>query len=156
MTPASVLGAPAAPLSVYLPTPPERLEFCQAPPDVPALIAANGNHWRKILTILAKLTSPGPDWRHYRDHQLLHHNEQLLFGDCLLPHAGWQLVCGKTNWARLGLSAGDFAALDDNERIRVRGQLVLTPYPDYRQFPNALIAQLKDYMTQIDSQTALG
>ena len=146
------LGAPRPTLTFYLPTPPGSPDFQPAPPDVPALIAANGNHWRKIVTIAAKIACPTGDWRHYRDHCLLGRHEQLEFGPCLQDHPGWHLVCGQANWQRLGLVPDDFTPLDDAGRCRVRQRLVLTPYPDYRQFPNALIATLCHYMRRHDNE----
>ena len=145
------LGARRPDLTFYLPTPPGDLDFCQAPPDVPALVSANGNHWRKIVTIAAKIACPDGDWRHYRDHLLLGRREQLDFGARLGDHPGWHLVCGQANWQRLGLTADDFSPLDAAGRCRISQRLVLTPYPDYRQFPNALIAQLNQYMKQLDN-----
>jgi len=58
------------------------------------LIALNGNHWRKIFTIMAKTCTPSEDWRHYRDNLLLKKHEMLLIGaSALSPHASIHIVC---------------------------------------------------------------
>ncbi|RTE65998.1 hypothetical protein EH243_09965 [Amphritea opalescens] len=63
---------------LYLPTPP--LIDPQQPWDYDTLCSLNGNHWRKILIILAKLQAPDQDWRTYRDQQLLQQREAICFG----------------------------------------------------------------------------
>ena len=58
----SLLGPAQASLICYLPNPPQYPQDCTRT-DVAALIAHNGNHWRKILTILAKLcVTDANDW----------------------------------------------------------------------------------------------
>ena len=132
-------------LILYLPNPP-LLPTPEQPVDIPTLIALNGNHWRKIFTILAKLSSPQVDWRQYRDEGLLKRREAICFGNALLPINARHLVAGKASWARLGLDPSDFCSLDDQQRVWKRDSVFLTPYLDYRQFPNQLIAQLKQFL----------
>lgn len=130
---------------LYLPTPP--LVDPQQPLDYDRLCALNGNHWRKILIILAKLQSSGAHWREYRTQQLLQQHEAICFSGQLLEHAKdpqrLHIVAGKANWQRLGFDPQQFTALDDDSRLFQRDNIMLTPYPDYRQFPNQLIDQLR-------------
>ncbi|WP_417224621.1 DUF6942 family protein [Amphritea sp.] len=130
---------------LYLPTPP--LIDPQQPLDYDRLCSLNGNHWRKILIILAKLQSSDTHWREYRDQQLLQQHEAICFSEQLLEHSQnpqrLHIVAGKANWQRLGFDPQQFIALDDNSRLFQRDNIILTPYPDYRQFPNQLIDQLK-------------
>ncbi len=143
------LGNPHARVILYLPTAPQLDHGTQI--NVTALIAANGNHWRKILTILAKLCAPDDDWRSYRDQHLLRNHEALCFADQLqhdATHNRLHLIAGKASWNRLGLHAEQLRPLDDSARVLVHDNQILTPYPDYRQFPNALIAQLRPLIQQ--------
>jgi len=126
---------------LYLPTPP--IIDPQYPLDYDRLCTLNGNHWRKILIILAKLQAPDQHWRTYRDQQLLKQQEAICFGDQLLDHQQLHLVAGKANWQRLGLNPQDFTAIETSGRLLQRDNIILTPYPDYRQFPNQLIDQLR-------------
>lgn len=149
------LGSPDASAVLYLPTPPllpadVANQSAHSLPgsglSIAQLIELNGNHWRKILTILAKLCSQQRDWRGYRDHQLLQQHEAICFESALRSGRQTQLVAGKASWQRLGLDLNDFIALDSAQRLwrcNQHPQLFLTPYFDYRQFPNTLIEQLK-------------
>ncbi|CAG9297735.1 DUF6942 family protein [Celerinatantimonas diazotrophica] len=104
-------------------------------------IALNGNNWRKILVIFAKLACDDDNWRDYLySGQLLREN-QCNFTDCLYPSGKVHLLCGKQNWERFGW----------HDDLNLPGQLwhdhqVLLPYPDYRQFPNQLITQVRQKM----------
>ena len=72
----------------YLPTPPEIPLHWQAshPDAITQLVALNGNHWRKIVTIMAKIcclehdinANKGIDWKQIRD-QLFNesHDQQI-------------------------------------------------------------------------------
>ncbi|MEH6576607.1 MAG: hypothetical protein V7731_05970 [Amphritea sp.] len=144
MTPQHILGTPSARVILYLPNPPLLPDTHAI--DLTALIQLNGNHWRKILTIFAKLCSADNNWREYRDHNLLKEHEAICFSDQLLHSNNGQivhLVAGKASWTRLDLNPDAFTALDEASRIRIKDNIILTPYPDYRQFPNALIEQLR-------------
>lgn len=135
---------------LYLPTPPQW--EADAAVDIPALIETNGNHWRKILTIFAKLQCPDEHWREYRDHKLLKTAELISFEDRLKSNPkAFHLIAGKASWARLGYQPEAFEALDEHQRLYRKGSVFLTPYPDYRQFPNALIEQLKTLMIRTGS-----
>lgn len=127
-----------------LPTPPKGEYFTDthghlSQPRVADIIAQDGNHWRKILTILAKLSNTGADWRSYRDTQLLQSSQCILF---YLPASfdasKTYFICGGQMQSGL-VKDRVFTALDEKSLIRVHSNLILCPYPDYRQFPNRLI-----------------
>lgn len=136
-----------------LPTPPKgdymidshgRLEA----PTIADIITQDGNHWRKILTIMAKLSDTATDWRDYRDSELLQQDECILFklpdsfdDDKTYFLCGGQIQAGLTN-------KENFINLDEKALIRVKANLILCPYPDYRQFPNYLIALNLAYLHQ--------
>jgi hypothetical protein len=139
------LGSRDPELILYLPNPP-LMPAADQPLDIKQLITINGNHWRKIFTILAKLKAADGDWRSYRDHKLLQQKEAICFDDRLLAGSARHLIAGKASWIRLGLDPNDFEPLDDQQRLWRRDNVFLTPYPDYRQFPNVLIEQLKPFL----------
>ena len=122
---------------LYLPTPP--IVDPQSPCDYNRLCELNGNHWRKILIILAKLQSPDNNWRYYRDRNLLRRHEAISFRDYLEPGKALHIIAGRASWERLGVDYTEFMPLGDSNRLLIRDNILLTPYPDYRQFPNHLI-----------------
>lgn len=144
------LGSPAARLVLYLPHRPEGLEnFCHAP-SAQAIVAANSNHWRKIINLLAKVASPVEDvWRVFRDHDLFAHTA-LCFSPFLQPGACWHWIAGQANLARFGALAGQPEALAGDGDIAVDGKrrLLLSPYPDYRQLSNARVSRMRSVLAQ--------
>ncbi|WP_244623115.1 DUF6942 family protein [Shewanella salipaludis] len=150
---AAWLGRPSAKVAFYLPNPPLLDPGWQHTDAdaVPRLIALNGNHWRKILTIMAKICAPDDDWRAYRDTQLLKQDEQIRIGAEALVDADRHLVCGGVASQALGLHGTLGQALDDAGkllRIDTQGgqRVLLSPYPDYRQYPNLLLAKSRDWL----------
>ncbi|MBN3562814.1 DUF6942 family protein [Aliamphritea spongicola] len=140
------LGNSEAALRLYLPTPPLLENGWRGYDDT---VRQNGNHWRKILIILSKIVTRTDDWRHHRDHKLLD-TEAIDFSNSLHPNASIHLIAGKASWERLGLVDNDkcpseagFTPLDNTGMLWRRDNLILTPYPDYRQFPNAQIDCLR-------------
>lgn len=135
----------------YLPTPPS---IPKGDLTVQSLIAENGNHWRKILTIAAKLTCGELDWRTYRDSKLLA-NVGFYFGDHLKKQQSRvHIVCGMKHRVTMGLSQTlYFSACDENEKAwyKINNEsnesFYLTPYLDYRQFNNELIDTIKEIIT---------
>ena len=145
-----VLGhSESASILLYLPAPP--IIDTDDPLSYARLCELNGNHWRKILIILAKLQATEETWRTYRDQQLLTQHEAIVFTDHLLPGKQLQMVAGKASWERLGLDPQTFTPLEASGRVLQRGNIILTPYPDYRQFPNQLIEQLRPVLQAFKS-----
>ncbi|AEF54816.1 DUF6942 family protein [Marinomonas posidonica] len=117
--------------------------------SVNQLIELNGNHWRKILTIMAKLTSDDPDqWREHRDLSLfdevgvvfnakevmsIAHKATAIFIVGLKLREQWPVL-------EASVSVGQDAW--------VKPPYVWCPYLDYRQFPNALISELRETLLE--------
>ncbi|WP_394393339.1 DUF6942 family protein [Shewanella woodyi] len=148
------LGAHNPTYCFYLPTPPVfPKEWSLAQDDaISVLIEHNGNHWRKILTIMAKICAPNEDWKHYRDTHLLKHNEIILIGaDTLLQtnipqQKLWHFLVGAVVSQQLSMETQDVSFIDVNHNSKLlynNQSLLITPYLDYRQFPNQLIAETR-------------
>lgn len=96
-------------IAFYLPTPPLLPEGwdAQQANACAALIALNGNHWRKILTIMAKICMPQnqDDWRHYRDRTLLQREMILIGATAFAPHTQIHIISGHIAAQTLGITA---------------------------------------------------
>ncbi|QYJ99019.1 hypothetical protein K0J45_07400 [Shewanella alkalitolerans] len=154
------LGLDGAKRCFYLPTPPllpadwqdaQPADLNKADSEITSLnigsleslIALNGNNWRKILVIMAKLSAPDDDWRGYMD-KLLQRDEQIRFGaDTLSPQAKEHYVCGQQSAIALGLTPLNEPKTFTHQQEN-GNQIYLLPYLDYRQCPNALIADLRE------------
>jgi len=113
------------------------------------LIADNGNHWRKILTIFAKLCAVD-DWRTHRDLTLLQTQEQINFGDEIEANATIHIFAGKSCWQRFAVSEKMLGEMQRTACSKVfyyrsaeYGLMLYTAYFDYRQFPNSLIDEVR-------------
>lgn len=140
MPEADYLGAARPGLMLYLPHRPMGMV-----PDVGALVAANSNHWRKILNLLAKVACPvADDWRRYRD-QVLFQETALCFAPVLAQGPCWHWIGGKENLLRFTGLRHRARPLHGAPEIAVDPQkrLLLTPYLDYRQLSNALVEQVR-------------
>lgn len=140
-----LLGASCPKLVLYLPHRPHGLGPYTEALDAQALMAANSNHWRKIVTLLAKIASPiAEDWRRFRDEALFQHTA-LCFSPALVNSPTWHWIGGKDNLQRfeslyhsaMPLAPAPGVLLDPHRRI------LLTPYPDYRQLSNHLLSQIR-------------
>ena len=127
--------------------------------DVEQLIIDNGNHWRKIMTIFAKLCYKNldsvEDWRMYRDQRLLKQHEQIRFSDHISTTAAVHFFSGKSCWHRFNMTEEQLHMMDKTECGKVYyrvdqtlGLLLYTPYFDYRQFPNRLIEEVSDIIAK--------
>lgn len=107
------------------------------------LVTLNGNHWRKILTIMAKLTTPAlEDWRAWRDEEMLG-CVSLIFNSKEIERAqGIKIVVGNT-FREAILIPEEALVLGEKHRAYQTGQFYWCPYLDYRQFPNALVEELR-------------
>jgi hypothetical protein len=177
-------------VAFYLPNPPILPNGVSSPWQVNTetaideLIAINGNHWRKIFTIMAKLCashSPSTQaWRALRAKLFVDTRTDALSINALSrrlhflsdahkscdqlahikrapkldPKAKWHIVCGLEAQILLGITHTNqnrnldeqgkikFLPVADNKRWQDHGTVLLTPYLDYRQFPNHLIQQV--------------
>ncbi|UTW01424.1 hypothetical protein KDW99_09915 [Marinomonas rhizomae] len=117
-------------------------------PDVSILIDLNGNHWRKIFTIMAKLTASRYDsWKEFRDTELLNKVGVAFSLDQLHNYTGTIFVVGNTFKNQLPVSSSA-QEIGDVHTSFVCLPHVWCPYLDYRQFPNSLIEALREYILE--------
>ncbi|GGX46014.1 DUF6942 family protein [Saccharospirillum salsuginis] len=158
------LGDPAARIRVHGPNRPPLPDYEHrdtltpaAPGELETLVAATGNHWRKIINLYAKLVHgllPEYDrWQDERDNRLLQAGSgtALLFSKPVMPVCALTLVMGKTYALDCGFTESripDLVTGADGIRISPSQRLILTPYFDYRQLSNArldaLVTLIKD------------
>ncbi|ABC28346.1 conserved hypothetical protein [Hahella chejuensis KCTC 2396] len=126
---------------------------CGIPGETEVIIKETGNHWRKIFSIFAKITQgvlfPEEDWRAVRDRRLFTEGgaTALLFQQHLLEtptdhQPPLHFIGGQQFAEGFSTLSQTPQALEEDGRILRAGNVYLTPYLDYRQFPNALIATL--------------
>ena len=117
------------------------------PVDVSAVVAINGNHWRKILTLAAKLMAPEAEqWRSFRDSSAFEALGFCFDPDLMrteqLPRQQRVFVVGKALQAQLPIHP-KATPLDERQDIWCYQQWVWCPYLDYRQFSNARVDALR-------------
>ncbi|WLQ11776.1 hypothetical protein O5O45_18780 [Hahella aquimaris] len=123
------------------------------PGETEVIIKETGNHWRKIFSIFAKIAQgllfPEEDWRVVRDRRLFTEGgaTALLFQQRLLDlqtenRPALHIIGGQQFSEGFSTLPQTPQALQEESRILRAGNVYLTPYLDYRQFPNALIATL--------------
>ncbi|MGP4844042.1 DUF6942 family protein [Marinobacter sp. 1Y8] len=140
------LGTADPRLVLYLPHRPNSLAEIANAPCAKALIAANSNHWRKIINLLAKITSPVADnWRDFRD-EALFRQTALCFRPELSTTGGWHWIGGKDNLQRFGTLHSNAQRLTRCAEVSIdtEKRLLLTPYPDYRQLSNKVVSQIRE------------
>lgn len=170
------IGPATASYAFYLPNHPLIPAYWHWEQDnaIAELIALNGNHWRKIFTIMAKICAPSEDWRNYRDNLLLKKHQMLLIGaSALSPHASIHIVCGQAAATALGIAIESHIATGPQQSANQQtvmqlmqasqGKLqditqsshsilvLLTPYLDYRQYSNALIALTRSHIQNVSA-----
>lgn len=113
--------------------------------SVDEVIALNGNHWRKILTIIAKLCAkPDEDWRIVRDQYIWQRCNLIFSYEDLAGLAGWLFIVGKT-FSDVCPTPSNAKVLGNDKHFATRVQeRFWVPYLDYRQFPNTLIDTIRD------------
>ncbi|WP_066963884.1 hypothetical protein [Microbulbifer sp. Q7] len=138
------LGPPRPALILYLPHRPQGLDELIAAPDAQQLMENNSNHWRKIMTLLAKVASPQAEWRSFRDDALFAHTA-LCFAPRLEDAPGWHWIGGKENLQRFTIEDLNAKALKGAPEVAldIEKRVLLTPYPDYRQLSNATVAEIR-------------
>lgn len=142
------VGSTSAANCFYLPTAPMLPQTWQynGPDAIAQLIKLNGNHWRKILVIMAKISAPDDDWRSYMS-RLLTQDNRIVFGATeLQSDALRHFVCGQQSAKYLNLPI-----LDQNQKFKPlkhdKHMIYLLPYLDYRQCPNHAIADLRSILS---------
>jgi hypothetical protein len=116
--------------------------------EICEIIAFTGNHWRKIFSIFSKLSlglnpTRSNTWQLYRDEVLLtsHGGEVIKFSKKLtkISDRTIHIVTGQNYSKQFDLSFDRFKKIDEEGRILNYQNIYMTPYFDYRQFPNVLI-----------------
>ncbi|MZR63930.1 hypothetical protein [Alcanivorax sp. DP30] len=158
MTSIDFLGNPDARLVLYLPHRPAGLDSFAHAPSAEVIVAANSNHWRKIINLLAKVVSPvADDWRAFRDSRLF--NEAAL---CFAPEVGgqegWHWIAGQANRERFAGFECQARTLPDDTGIAVDWprKLLLSPYPDYRQLSNQRVERIRALLGQAGFYAGMG
>lgn len=150
MNPSDRLGSAQPRLILYLPHRPEAMEQLVLAPSASRLVEANSNHWRKIVNLLAKVASPeATDWRRFRDEALFQYTT-LCFAPELVDTHAWHWIGGKENLQRFTHLAAEAKPLPNCPAVSVdiSKRLLLTPYPDYRQLNNTLVAAMRSALQQ--------
>lgn len=139
------IGNPNSTTQFLLPTPPQ---LTQSQVSIDDIVTTNGNHWRKIFVIIAKLCCDKLTWQAYRDNYLID-NIYLNFSNKPKLCKKLNIVCGKSHVSTLALDELLLTLTPMDESQRVLGgylqndiSIISTPYLDYRQFPNALIEEV--------------
>ncbi|MEL4401361.1 hypothetical protein AAEJ42_13885 [Shewanella algae] len=140
------IGNDLAKARVYLPNPPTLpLDWHWQQSDAAAaLIAANSNHWRKILVICAKIFAPDDDWRSFLQQGLFSQVALEIGATELVTDSGIALIAGNEAADKLNIADDAGQELTGSPGIQRLDQWRWkVPYLDYRQFPNASILLLR-------------
>ncbi|WP_432458906.1 DUF6942 family protein [Agarivorans sp. QJM3NY_25] len=130
-----------------LPNLPENFEQLDSAILTQQLLLNNNNNWRKILTIYAKLTAPDDNWREYLQQGLLA-EQQINFGDKIVSKAKQHIIAGKNNWQRFDHIVQPKDVISHKKLQFIAANILLCPYPDYRQFPNILVAEYRHWQDE--------
>lgn len=150
MSQPTYLGTTQPQLILYLPHRPNNLEQLTSAPSAQNVITSNSNHWRKIVTLLAKVASPDAEgWRSFRDEVLFQHTA-LCFAADLVDSNAWHWIGGKENLKRFASLRLNAAPLKDCPEVCVdiAQRILLTPYPDYRQLSNAVVGHIRTMLVE--------
>ncbi|MFB2662026.1 DUF6942 family protein [Shewanella mangrovisoli] len=152
------IGPAAATYAFYLPNPPLMPDDWHWEQDnaIAELIALNGNHWRKIFTIMAKICAPSEDWRDYRDNLLLKQQQMLLIGaNALSPHANIHIICGQAAATALGIAADSHIATAPQQRDNQQTTDLQTAQQIALQLMQDSRGKLQDVTAMMQSQSPL-
>lgn len=116
------------------------------------IIQHTSNHWRKVFSILAKLSfalfnTGAASWQEYRDFTLLTEQgfEAIDFDPVILPveDQNLHIVCG-FQYAESQLNLAEFIPHQQYPKLLGHPDFncLVTPYFDWRQLNNELLAQL--------------
>ncbi|MCL1076470.1 DUF6942 family protein [Shewanella dokdonensis] len=148
------IGNPAAQNLIYLPHSPIIPDHWswQQSDAVETLISANSNHWRKIMVIAAKIFSPDEDWRHFLYSDLLWKLCLCTEPSAQQPVDGIQLISGKAASDMLNVSTLKATPLLLEPKLQqLNAKTWLVPYLDYRQFPDRMIALLRQAISGVSN-----
>lgn len=145
-TPAT-FGSASPRMVLYLPHKPNAFDTLVKHPSVSTLLENNSNHWRKIVTLLAKICSPNADdWRRFRDSALFD-DAAISISPSLSLDDGkiWHWIGGKENLQRFTGLTLNADPLPDCKEVAIdqERRLLITPYPDYRQLSNTVVSTIR-------------
>lgn len=120
------------------------------------IIQKTGNHWRKVFSILAKISFALFDtqcktWQEYRDTKLLTEDgfEYICFSELkdtrsqldLTKHTSVSITCG-FNYAQTQLDTSSLVSHHNFEKLKWSEQhhCLVTPYFDWRQLNNEMLS----------------
>lgn len=126
------------------------------------IVKHTSNHWRKAFNVYAKLLFDWyslqkrkdlpESWQAYRDLELFqpHSHEALLFSPIQLDKQrnAIHIIAGKTYASCLNLPP--LIWLDAYFAINQEYNIIVAPYPDYRQLSNERIARLLELMKSLN------
>jgi len=125
---------------------------------IPQIIDETGNHWRKIFSIYSKIAyslniEAADKWQTYRDEILLTKNssEIICFSSSLLKidEKTVHIISGKDCASKFDFDLKKFRQVDAEGKILNYKNIYLTPYFDYRQFPNKLVELLSNSIRKV-------
>ncbi|WGL17332.1 hypothetical protein PVT68_03310 [Microbulbifer bruguierae] len=145
------IGSDNPKLVLYLPHKPQAYAQLQKDADAGVLLEQNSNHWRKIVTLLAKIASPvETDWRHFRDTALFAETA-ICFTPELIGGTSWHWIGGKDNLHRFEHLVHRARPFADCDTVLIDPEtcLLITPYPDYRQLTNAMVGAIRSELSRL-------
>ncbi|HTF94827.1 MAG TPA: hypothetical protein VL995_01725 [Cellvibrio sp.] len=126
------------------------------------IVKHTSNHWRKAFNVYAKLLFDWyqdkrkdlpQTWQEYRDTELFqsHSGEALLFSGPIQDNcSAIHIIAGKTYAAQLKLPPLDW--LDAYFAVNIEHNIIVAPYPDYRQLSNERIIRLLNIMQGLNEK----
>ncbi|WP_102528406.1 hypothetical protein [Shewanella sp. 10N.286.51.B7] len=174
-TQSTCIGNKNTDIAFYLPNPPTlpaNIHY-DNPHFIKQIIELNGNHWRKIVTIMAKIIAHSDSadaWRECREDLFLPSPQKLtvkllINHTTLNPDAKVHIICGQQALEELQQHALSKAEslnnfdinqailhakpIDEKQKIMAHKQVLITPYLDYRQFSNQQISVVRDYINKL-------
>ncbi|QUX95876.1 hypothetical protein C0J08_10795 [Marinomonas sp. CT5] len=117
-------------------------------PNVFSLVELNGNHWRKILTIMAKLTVPNyPSWKAFRDADLFKSVGVVFSEEQIKEYSGVVFIVGN-RFRDVCPVFSSAKVVGEKHVAHACLPFIWCPYLDYRQFPNVLIEALREHILE--------
>jgi hypothetical protein len=127
--------------------------------EITEIISLTGNHWRKIFSIFSKISyglnsDRKKTWQEYRDEVLMTKSgtEVITFSKKITKTSSRSvhIIAGKNHCESFDLSLDKFKKIDEEGKILNYKNIYLTPYLDYRQFPNVLVETLINHIKVSD------
>ena len=164
-------GSPESPIKIYIANRPPIDNYPtmqelrgMLPGEIDHIVRHTSNHWRKVFNVYAKFlfdwqaqTSNNvlTRWQDYREQAMFQDNSvaSLLFTPPQFDDATarFHIVAGKTYAASLNLPP--LVWIDQYFALNREHQLIVSPYPDYRQLSNVRIMTLITLMKSVANPT---